>query len=84
MAAKKYLLQYTLLTIFCTTSLLTNAQKLIQSRKSSYYTYIYKLTDKEAKKIYRKSARIIDTTYFHSLVDSFPTKEEYKGKLQKE
>ena len=30
-----------------------NSQRLNQSRQTSYYTFIYKLTDKEAAKIYK-------------------------------
>jgi len=56
-------------------------QKLIESRQTSYYTYIYKITDKEAKKIYKKDIWKVDTTYFHTLVDSFPTDSEYHGTL---
>ena len=48
-------------------------QKLIESRQTSYYTYIYKITGNEAKKIYKKDIWKVDTTFFHTLVDSFPT-----------
>jgi TonB-dependent SusC/RagA subfamily outer membrane receptor len=56
-------------------------QNLISSRQTSYYTYIYKLTDREAKKISGKKNQEIDSTFFHTLVDSFPTEREYSGKL---
>lgn len=57
------------------------SQKLIESRQTSYYIYIYKLTDKEAKKIYKKDIWVVDTSFFHTLVDSFPTDSQYKNKL---
>jgi hypothetical protein len=63
-------------------SLNSYSQKLIESRQTSYYTYIYKLTKKEAEKIYKKDIWKIDTSFFHTLVDSFPTDSQYYGKLQ--
>jgi alpha-2-macroglobulin len=59
----------------------TNGQKLIESRQTSFYTYIYKITDKEARKIYKNDIWKVDTTFFHTLVDSFPTDSQYFGKL---
>ena len=56
-------------------------QKLIESRQTSYYTYIYKITDREAKTIYKKDIWNVDAGYFHTLVDSFPTGSEYHGSL---
>ncbi|UJP64691.1 carboxypeptidase-like regulatory domain-containing protein [Mongoliitalea daihaiensis] len=50
-----------------------HAQDLLQSRQSSYFTYIYQLTDQEAEKIYREKPTNINKNYFHTLVDSFPT-----------
>lgn len=56
-------------------------QKLIESRQTSYYTYIYKITGNEAKKIYKKDIWKVDTAFFHTLVDSFPTDSQYLNKL---
>ena len=70
-----------LIVLFCMISMFSSGQKLTDSRHTSYYTYIYKLTDQEAKKIYRKSLRVVDPSYFHTMVDSFPTDSEYSGKL---
>ncbi len=58
-----------------------HCQKLIESRQTSYLTYIYKLTDKEAKKIYRNELWGVDPSFFHTLVDSFPTYSKYTGTL---
>jgi len=57
------------------------SQKLNQSRQTSYYTFIYKLTEKEASKIYKNDIWIVDASFFHTLVDSFPTDNLYTGKL---
>lgn len=57
------------------------SQKLNESRQTSYYTYIYKLSNKEAKKIYQDDIWKVDASYFHTLVDSFPTDRLYAGKL---
>jgi TonB-dependent SusC/RagA subfamily outer membrane receptor len=56
-------------------------QKLLESRQSSYHTYIYRLTNQEAEKIFRKGIKVVEPTWFHSLVDSFATHTEYTGKL---
>ncbi len=56
-------------------------QKLIESRQTSYYTYIYKITNKEAEKIYKKNIWKVDATFFHTLVDSFPTDSQFQNKL---
>ncbi len=63
-------------------SLCSYGQKLIESPQTSYYTYIYKITEKEAEKIYKKDIWEVDSSFFHTLVDSFPTHSRYEGKLQ--
>ncbi len=64
--------------MFCTLS--ATAQNLISSRQSSYYTYVYKLSDTEAREIYkRNNIRLSERNkYFHNLVDSFPTYTIYR------
>ncbi len=57
------------------------AQPLLESRQSSAFTYIFKINDQEAKKIYTKKKWQVDPSFFHTLVDSFPTYTEYTGKL---
>ncbi len=59
----------------------SHAQSLIESRQSSYYTYIYKITEAEAETIYKNNIWKVDSSFFHSLVDSFPTDSSYEGKL---
>jgi len=58
------------------------SQDLLNSRKTSYYTYIYKISNKEAKKVYKKNISEVDQSYFHTLVDSFPTDSMDNFKLQ--
>jgi alpha-2-macroglobulin len=71
-----------MLFVFCLFLINTvQAQKLNQSRRTSYLTYVYSLTDKEAKKIYGRTIRVVDTNYFHTKIDSFPTDSEYKKSL---
>ncbi len=82
---KIYPLQHTfLLSLFAILlSMQANSQKLIESRQSSYYSYIYKLTDREAERIYKNDLDKVEPSFFHSLVDSFPTDSQYVGILTK-
>ncbi|MEO9850174.1 MAG: carboxypeptidase-like regulatory domain-containing protein [Reichenbachiella sp.] len=57
------------------------AQDLIKSRHTSHLTYIYKLSDKEAEKIYSTKEWEVDTSFFHTLVDSYPTDSTYRKNL---
>lgn len=54
-------------------------QYLVKSRKSSYYTYIYKLTGKQAEQIYKGDLKTeeLDSTFFTNLVDKYPTDSIY-------
>lgn len=58
-----------------------SAQKLLESRQSSPYTYIFKISDDEAKQIYSKRNVAIESDYFHTLIDSFATGDSYDKKL---
>ncbi|MEQ8239135.1 MAG: carboxypeptidase-like regulatory domain-containing protein [Cyclobacteriaceae bacterium] len=51
----------------------TNAQSLLNSRHSSYYTYIYQLTTQEARQINHSKKWEVDSSFFHTLITSFPT-----------
>ncbi len=46
-------------------------KKLSVSRESGYYTYIYRMTDKEAFQVAAKTTSIINDSFLHTLVDSF-------------
>jgi alpha-2-macroglobulin len=53
------------------------AQKsLSNSRKTSVYTYIYKITKQEANTLYKSGMSKADEKYLHSLVDSFKTDDD--------
>lgn len=58
-----------------------NGQKLLNSRQSSFYTYIFRITDNEAKQIYRKDPWRVDERFFHTPVDSFPTDSAFRKRL---
>ncbi|MFV0505094.1 MAG: alpha-2-macroglobulin family protein [Bacteroidales bacterium] len=62
-------------------SLDSQAQRLLNSRTSSSYTYIYKVSSAEAKQIYSKKDVELDPMLLHTLVDSFLTDEEYTQTL---
>lgn len=64
--------------LFLYTSL--SAQDLIHSRRSSYYTFIYRITNDQAESLY-KEIWDIDTSYLTDLFDSFPTDSTYRKKL---
>ena len=57
------------------------AQSLVESRTSSYYTFIYKITNKEAEKLYTESYTALSDSLFHTLVDSYPSDSVYKKVL---
>ncbi|HLW33122.1 MAG TPA: hypothetical protein VKX40_12715, partial [Aequorivita sp.] len=59
-----------------------SAQKLLESKQSSHFTYIFKISDDEAKRIYSKRNVDIETDYFHTLIDSFATGNSYDKKLK--
>ncbi len=62
----------------------SSGQNLLSSRQSGYYTYIFRITDADARKIYASGNDrwLKQDKYFHTLVDSFPLYTEYSGKLQ--
>ena len=67
-----------LFTLFCIGGY---AQKLSESRQSSYFTYIYQITEKEAQQVYKKDLWEVDRSFFHTMVDSFPTDKGYDRRL---
>ena len=72
--------------LFCFISTLSFSQKLTNSREISYYTYIYKLSEDEARKMLTKKYRfderkIITQNYLHTKIDSFHTDTVYKKEL---
>ncbi len=61
-------------------SLSTTAQDLVNSRRSSYYTFIYKINNAQAEKLY-KDIWDVDTTFFSNLFDFYPTDSTYEKEL---
>ncbi len=55
--------------------------ELLQSRKTSEQTYIYRLTEKEAAVLNKKGIEKVDSTFFHTLVSSYPTDSVFNEKL---
>ncbi len=54
---------------------------LLTSRKTSYHTYIFKIDNQQARKIYKKRIDGTDESLFINLCDSFPTDSIYKKNL---
>lgn len=61
-------------------SISVSGQDLANSRRSSYYTFIYKISNEQAKVLYN-DIWDLDTTFLHNLFDSYPTDSAYKKKL---
>src|SRR4051812_29428127 len=76
-------MQRTILLLFLLTfpPLATHAQdatsNLLNGRRTSYYTYVYRVNNQEAAAIYRKGILVVTDAYFHTVVDSFPTARYY-------
>jgi len=58
-----------------------HTQNLVNSRKTSFYTYIFKITNQEARQLYRKDLDAVKDSFFHTVVDSFPTAQTYPKPL---
>jgi len=72
----------TLLLFLASCNFLFAQQNLTGSRTSSYYKYIYKLTDKEALEIAKNPNLKIKESFLHTVIDSFYYERSwYKKKL---
>src|SRR5688572_22870886 len=71
---------YLILSILSLVSVSVQAQDLLSSRQSSYYTFIYKLSNAKARALYADMG-LVDTTYLHNLFDFYPTDSTYKRQL---
>jgi len=60
---------------------LTFAQNLHTSSNYSYYTFVYKITDQQAKQIFQKKNPKFTPDFFTNKVDSFITGETYTNSL---
>jgi TonB-dependent SusC/RagA subfamily outer membrane receptor len=56
-------------------------QDVVNSRISSYYTFIYKITNREAGALHKNGIIPADHSYLHSLHDFFPTDSAYTKHL---
>lgn len=56
------------------------SQDLLKSRKSSYYTYIYSVENKNAEILY-SAKDFVSKEYLSNIVDSFPSDSSYKKEL---
>lgn len=76
---KRYVVS--LIFLFVLSTNITWAQKLLNSRRSSYYTYIFQISNYETEKIYKKGLYKVNNSIFHTKYDSFPTGLQYDKAL---
>jgi len=76
---KRFIFLFTFILLFVG---LSQAQsRLEKSKTRSPYTYIYRITSKEAQRIYKTGPKVVNTAYFHSLIDSFALNTSLNKKL---
>lgn len=73
-----YLFVFVILSIFQLNH--AGAQDLAGSRTSSYYTFIYKISNEQAQRLY-KDIWDLENSYLNSLYDFYPTDSVYRKKL---
>ncbi|MBF8965137.1 carboxypeptidase-like regulatory domain-containing protein [Pontibacter sp. FD36] len=74
--------QLPLLLLFLLLSIQAFAQgRLAKSQLRSPYTYIYRITDEQALKIYEKGPDVVKSSFFHTVVDSFAINKTYTKPL---
>ncbi len=66
--------------IFFLISISCYAQDPVNSRQSSYFTFIYKISDRQARILYNNVWKV-DTTFLQNLYDFFPTDSTYRKTL---
>ncbi|WP_162055448.1 carboxypeptidase-like regulatory domain-containing protein [Pontibacter pamirensis] len=65
---------------FCTGTVQAQG-KLEKARTRSHYTYIYKVNNKEACKIYKDGPQAVNASQFHAPIDSFAVQEGFPKQL---
>lgn len=77
------LLKFRTLLLFCLLMTFnTQAQKnLANLQTTSYYTYVYKITDAQTRQLYKKGLQAVNQGYFHTVVDSFPSNQIFTKPL---
>ncbi|WP_421944338.1 alpha-2-macroglobulin family protein [Pedobacter sp.] len=68
----------TLIVFFASLNQTFAQNKLSKSKESGYYTYIYKITDKETAQIAEKGKLGFNESFLHTQIDSFYTAKGYK------
>ena len=58
-----------------------NAQDLVESRRNSYYRFIYSINQRQAKQIHSKGLETVDQSFFWNLIDSIPLDSSFVNKL---
>jgi alpha-2-macroglobulin len=75
---KHFLLLITYISILATVA---SAQDLTRSRQTSYFTFIYKISDAEARMFYKNSTLPSEKELSRTVVDSFPHDSTYRREL---
>jgi TonB-dependent SusC/RagA subfamily outer membrane receptor len=57
------------------------AQPLESGRRTSYYRYVFRIADGEARELYRKGMEAVTDSYFRAAIDSFPVGKVLDHKL---
>lgn len=70
-----------IITLLAALTVTGDAQTLADSRQSSYYRFIYELTQDQAKSIYRKGMSEVDASFFHTVHDSIPLDSTFNKPL---
>lgn len=74
---RRFLLLLLTLSVFVS----ANSQYASNSRTTSYYTFVYRITNDEAIRLFENRKRTLDPKYFHNLIDYYPTDSVYRKKL---
>lgn len=69
-----------ILALITLVSIAATAQNLVNSRRSSYYTFIYKITNEQAHRLY-KDMWYLENSFLSNLYDLYPTDSTYKKNL---
>ncbi len=74
-------MRFILIGIFIFQFLLGHSQDIVHSRTGSHFTFIYKITNQEAGRILQNSSAEIGESFFHTLIDFYPSDSIYQKKL---
>jgi len=74
---RRFLLLLLTLSIFAR----VNSQSASNSRATSYYTFVYRITNEEVIPLFENRKHTLSPNYFHNLIDYYPTDSVYRKKL---